>query len=30
VSFVWGAALWLRAARDELEIEEPGHHERRR
>jgi hypothetical protein len=30
VSFVWGASLWLRAARDELEMEEPGHHERRR
>jgi hypothetical protein len=30
VSFVWGAALWLRSARDELDAEEPGHDERRR
>jgi hypothetical protein len=30
VSFVWGASLWLRAARDELDVEEPGHEERRR
>ena len=34
VSFLWGASLWLRAARDELDAEElaqePGHTERRR
>jgi hypothetical protein len=28
VSLLWGAALWLRAARDELDAEEPGHDER--
>ena len=30
VSLVWGAWTWLRAARDELGAEEPGHDERRR
>jgi hypothetical protein len=30
VSLLWGASLWLRAARDELDAEEPGHGERRR
>lgn len=30
VSFVWGASLWLRAARDELDAEDVGHEERRR
>jgi hypothetical protein len=30
VAFLWGATLWLRAARDELDAEEPGHDERRR
>ena len=30
VSLVWGAWTWLRAARDELDAEEPGHGERRR
>lgn len=30
VSLLWGAFLWLRAARDELDAEEPGHDQRRR
>jgi len=30
VSLLWGASLWLRAARDELDAQEPGHDERRR
>ncbi|HEU5205441.1 MAG TPA: hypothetical protein VFU17_14205 [Candidatus Limnocylindrales bacterium] len=30
VSLLWGASLWLRAARDELDAEDPGQDERRR
>jgi hypothetical protein len=30
VSFLWGASMWLRSARDEFGAEDAGHDERRR